>query len=47
MNVFNPEAHRIETASALEVVCKGGVVERYAAYVGLDVGRDAPCGVDD
>jgi transposase len=44
MNAFNPEQHRIETASALElvneVVRQAGALERYAAYVGLDVHKE-------
>jgi hypothetical protein len=44
MNEFNPEQHRIETASALElvneVVGKAGAIERHAAYVGLDVHKE-------
>ena len=40
MKEFNPEQHRIETASALTRVRNAGVVERYAAYVGLDVHKE-------
>ena len=35
MKQFNPEQHRIETASALEVINDTGPGERYGAYVGL------------
>ena len=35
MKEFNPERHRIETASALEVVTSAGHQERHAAYVEL------------
>jgi hypothetical protein len=41
MREFNPEQHRIETASVLEfldeVMREGSALERYAAYVGLDM----------
>jgi transposase len=44
MKEFNPEPHRIETASALELVDEAvrqaGAVERHAAYVGLDVHKE-------
>ena len=40
MNKFNPEQHRIETASALEAIGKAGHAERYWAYVGLDVHKE-------
>jgi transposase len=40
MKEFNAKQHRIETESALEVVNKPGPVERYAAYVGLDVHKE-------
>jgi len=40
MNKFNPEQHRIETASALEAIGKAGHAERYRAYVGLDVHKE-------
>jgi transposase len=44
MNEFSPEQHRIETASALElvneVVRQAGALERHAAYVGLDVHKE-------
>jgi len=41
MKEFNPEQHRIETASALEVVTSAGHQESHAAYVGLDVHKDS------
>jgi transposase len=41
MREFNPEQHRIETASALEVVTEARHQERYAAYVGLDVHKES------
>jgi len=41
MKEFNPERHRIETASALEVVTSAGHQEHHAAYVGLDVHKEA------
>jgi transposase len=45
MKEFNPEQDRIETASALEIVREAGVstvaLERYAAYVGLDVHKES------
>jgi len=40
MKEFNPEQHRIETASALEVVTNAKDQARYAAYVGLDVHKE-------
>ena len=40
MKEFNPERHRIETASALEVVTSAGHQEHHAAYVGLDVHKE-------
>jgi transposase len=44
MREFNPEQHRIETASALElvdeVVRRGSTLERHAASVGLDVHKE-------
>jgi len=44
MREFNPEQHRIEMASALElldeVMREGSAVERHAAYVGLDVHKE-------
>ena len=40
MNKFNPEQHRIGTASALDRVGNAGVAERHAAYVGLDVHKE-------
>ena len=40
MKKFNPGQHRIETASALEVVTDARQQERYAAYVGLDVHKE-------
>jgi len=41
MRKFNPEQHRIETASALEGVHSAGYQERHAAYVGLDVHKES------
>jgi transposase len=41
MSKFNPEQHRTETASALEVVTRAGRTERHAAYVGLDVHKES------
>jgi transposase len=41
MSEFNPEQHRIETASALETVTRAGRPEHYAAYVGLDVHKES------
>ena len=44
MREFNPEQHRIETASALELVDesvrRGSTLEWHAAYVGLDVHKE-------
>jgi len=40
MKEFNPEQHRIETASALEIVRTAENVDVYAAYVGLDVHKE-------
>ena len=40
MQEFNAEQHRIETASALEVIRNAESVEIHAAYVGLDVHKD-------
>ena len=40
MSKFNPEQHRIENASAFEVVTNAGQQERHAAYVGLDVHKE-------
>ena len=41
MNKFSPEQHRIETASALELVTGAGQRERHAAYIGLDVHKES------
>jgi transposase len=40
MSKFNPEQHRIETASALEVITHAEQQECHAAYVGLDVHKE-------
>jgi len=40
MSKFNPEQHRIETVSALEVIAHAKQQERHAAYVGLDVHKE-------
>jgi hypothetical protein len=40
MKKFNPEQHRIETASALEIVRIAENVDVHAAYVGLDVHKE-------
>ena len=40
MKEFNLEQHRIETASALEIVTNAEQPERHAAYVGLDVHKE-------
>jgi transposase len=40
MSKSNPEQHRTETASALEVVTRAGRTERHAAYIGLDVHKE-------
>jgi len=40
MNEFNPTSHRLETASALEVVRGVGQEETHGAYIGLDVHKE-------
>jgi transposase len=40
MNGFNPEQHRIETASALEILRSAENENVHAAYVGLDVHKE-------
>jgi len=40
MNEFNPAIHRVETASALEVVRAAEQRQTHAAYVGLDVHKE-------
>ena len=41
MNEFSPEQHRIEPASALELVTRAGQRERHAACIGLDVHKES------
>ena len=40
MTEFNAAAHRVETASALEVIREAEAPTRYGAYVGLDVHKE-------
>lgn len=41
MKKFNPEAVRIESVSAVEVLMRYQAIDRYPAYVGLDVHKES------